>query len=97
MREALRESPAPVVGVSPLVRGEVLKGPTAAFMTWAGHWLDAAGIAAAYEGVIDALVCDEDVTGLSIPVLRTDTLMDGEAGRARLAREALDLALGVAA
>ena len=39
-------SPAPVVAVSPLVRGEVLKGPTAAFMRVGGPPLDSDGIAA---------------------------------------------------
>ena len=36
-REALRATEAPVVAVSPLVRGAVLKGPTDLFMDWAGH------------------------------------------------------------
>ena len=35
MREALLAAPAPVVAVSPIVGGEVLKGPTAAFMAFA--------------------------------------------------------------
>ena len=46
--EALRAAAAPIVAVSPIVGGEVLKGPTAAFMDWAGLTLDAAGVAAAY-------------------------------------------------
>src|SRR5437764_908642 len=36
LREALHDTTAPVVAVSPLVRGRVLKGPTDAFMAWAG-------------------------------------------------------------
>jgi LPPG:FO 2-phospho-L-lactate transferase len=36
MREALLASPAPVVAVSPIVGGAVLKGPTAACLAWAG-------------------------------------------------------------
>ena len=49
--DARRRSPAaaaPVVAVSPLVRGKVLKGPTAAFMRWAGQPLSSDGIAAVY-------------------------------------------------
>ncbi|HEV7459832.1 MAG TPA: 2-phospho-L-lactate transferase CofD family protein, partial [Solirubrobacteraceae bacterium] len=45
LREALRDAPAQVVAVSPLVGGEVLKGPTEVFMQWAGRTLDADGIA----------------------------------------------------
>ena len=40
LREAVVASPAPVVAVSPLVGGEVLKGPTEAFMAYAGGAAD---------------------------------------------------------
>jgi LPPG:FO 2-phospho-L-lactate transferase len=81
--EALQASSAPVVAVSPLVGGAVLKGPTEPFLEWAGHPLDASGIAAHYAGLLDGMVCDED-TPLDVPVLRTDTLMDGPAAPKRL-------------
>jgi len=90
LREALRDAPAPVVAVSPLVAGEVLKGPTEAFMQWAAHALDADGIAAAYDGTIDGLVADER-TDL-VPVLETDVLMADAAGRRRVAEAALGFA-----
>jgi LPPG:FO 2-phospho-L-lactate transferase len=90
MREALAAAPAPVVAVSPFVGGRSVKGPTEPFCEHAGIELGAAGIARAYEGVIDGLVSDEDVRGL--PALRTDTLMDGAAGRERLARQVVDFA-----
>jgi len=95
MAEAIDASPAPAVAVSPIVGAEVLKGPTAAFLAWAGHTLDAQGIDEAYRGVIDGIVTDEDVE-LPLPALRTDTLMAGAEGRARLARETLDFALALA-
>jgi LPPG:FO 2-phospho-L-lactate transferase len=90
MREAIAASGAPVVAVSPLVGGEVLKGPTAAFMEWAGHPLDASGIAATYDGLIDGLVADERAD--AVPTLLTDVLMDGPDGRRRLAEETLQFA-----
>lgn len=90
MREALVESPAPVVAVSPLVGGEVLKGPTAAFLEWAGRPQDASGIAATYEGVVDGLVADDRTN--AVPTLLTDVLMDGAEGRTRLAEETLRFA-----
>jgi LPPG:FO 2-phospho-L-lactate transferase len=85
MREALAGAAAPVVAVSPIVDGTVLKGPTAAFLAWAGVELDAAGLAACYAGVIDGLVTDE--TTAAIASHETDVLMAGAAGRRRLAEE----------
>jgi LPPG:FO 2-phospho-L-lactate transferase len=83
MREALAAAPAPVVAVSPFVGGHAVKGPTDAFMEHAGLDLGANGIATAYSGVIDGVVADEPAHG--VPVLITNTLMVGAAGRARLA------------
>jgi LPPG:FO 2-phospho-L-lactate transferase len=87
MRDALRESPAPVVAVSPFVGGRAVKGPTDAFMDHAGLERSANGIAAAYRGVIDGLVADEPADGL--PVRVTDTLMEDAAGRRRVAEATL--------
>lgn len=90
IRAALGATPAPVVAVSPLVAGQVLKGPTADFLRWRGVPVSGDGIAELYAEVIDGLVCDDPVEGL--PTLRTDLLMDGPQGRRRLAAEALGFA-----
>jgi LPPG:FO 2-phospho-L-lactate transferase len=94
--EALVASRAPVVAVSPIVGGEILKGPTAAFMRHRDVEVSARGLAALYDGVIDALVTDEQIE-LPLPALHTNLLMDGAAGRERLARETLAFAESVAA
>jgi LPPG:FO 2-phospho-L-lactate transferase len=94
MRQALLDSPAPIVAVSPIVGGSVLKGPTEAFLRWAGHDASSASIAAYYDGLIDGLVADEPVDGL--PVLQTDLLMHDAAGRRRLAAETLRFAEALA-
>jgi LPPG:FO 2-phospho-L-lactate transferase len=91
--DAIRASQAPVVAVSPLVRGEAVKGPTEAFMRWAGHPLSAAGIAAAYDGLLDGLVADEPAPPL--PVLETNVLMDDAQSRRALAERALEFALSL--
>jgi LPPG:FO 2-phospho-L-lactate transferase len=88
--DALREAAAPVVAVSPLVRGEVLKGPTAACLEWAGRTLDTDGIAAHYEGFIDGLVADARAS--DFPTLETDVELSDAAARRRVAREALAFA-----
>ncbi len=61
LHQALRETAAPVVAVSPLVEGEVVKGPTAGFLRWRGVDSSVEGVAAVYEGVIDGLVADQRV------------------------------------
>jgi LPPG:FO 2-phospho-L-lactate transferase len=91
MREALAAARAPVVAVSPIVGGRVVKGPTEPFMRWAGREPSAAGVVAAYAGVIDGLVADEPADGL--PVLQIDTLMADARSRRRVAEETLDFAL----
>ena len=91
LREALIASRAPVVAVSPIVGGEVLKGPTASFMRHRAVEVSARGLAALYEGVIDGIVTDEELE-LPLPALHTDLLMDGREGRQRLARETLEFA-----
>ena len=95
LADAVRASPASVVAVSPVVGGAVVKGPTEAFMAWAGFALDAAGVGAYYGDLLDGIVTDETVDGLSIPALTTDTLMGDVAARSRVARETLDFALAL--
>jgi LPPG:FO 2-phospho-L-lactate transferase len=95
MAGALRATPAPVVAVSPIVGGRVVKGPTESFLAWAGLPLDAGGIARAYAGVIDGLVADEPAEG--VPVRITDTLMPDAAARRRVAGETLAFARSLAA
>jgi LPPG:FO 2-phospho-L-lactate transferase len=90
LREALIAAPAPVVAVSPLVGGQVLKGPTDAFMQWAGNPLDAGGVAASYAGLIDGLVSDERTD--AVPLLQTDVLLDTAEARRRVADETLAFA-----
>jgi LPPG:FO 2-phospho-L-lactate transferase len=91
IRETLR---SPVVAVSPLVRGAVLKGPTDAFLAWAGHPLTSEGIATHYEGLIDGLVADDRAA--SIPTLMTDVEMADPAARRRVAEETLAFATALA-
>jgi LPPG:FO 2-phospho-L-lactate transferase len=93
MADALRAAPAPVVAVSPVVGGQVLKGPTHAFMGWAGLPLSAAGVVSAYEGLLDGVVADEPVDGL--PALEIDTRMDDAAARRGVAQDVLRFVEGL--
>jgi LPPG:FO 2-phospho-L-lactate transferase len=95
MREALATAPAPVVAVSPFVRGEVVKGPTEAFCRMAGLPLGIGAIEQAYEGLIDGVVADE--ASHSMQSLRIDVLMDTPQARSAVASASLDFARQVAA
>jgi LPPG:FO 2-phospho-L-lactate transferase len=101
MREALAEADAPVVAVSPLVGGHSLKGPTEAFLGWAGLDVSDAAIASHYGGLADGLVVDHG-SPTGAPTLAgvvshaTDTLMGDAGGRARVAQETLEFARSLA-
>jgi LPPG:FO 2-phospho-L-lactate transferase len=100
MREAIAAAGAPVIAISPIVAGAVVKGPTDRFMAAAGRPATAAGVASLYAGLIGAMVVDEDDPDPppeEIPTLVAPTLMDSAAGRARLARIVLDYAAGLSA
>ena len=88
IRDALATTKAPIVAISPLVGGEVLKGPTAVFMAWAGHPLTSDGVAAAYDGIIRGLVADESAT--RVTTHRSDVLLDTPERRRQVAEETLD-------
>lgn len=95
MREAITESGAPVIAVSPFVDGKVVKGPTQIFMRTVGRPATAAGVASLYQGLLDGMLLDtgdaEDPAG--VPHLaRVSTLMRDRSGRVNVAREVLDLA-----
>jgi len=102
LREAILQSPAPVVAVSPLVGGSVLKGPTTACMRWADVAVSAAGLAELYGQLLDGLISDERLeselrAGDDAPrMLTTDVLMDTPEARLRLAAEVVRFADGLA-
>jgi LPPG:FO 2-phospho-L-lactate transferase len=105
MREALSRARAPVVAVSPIVGGEILKGPTAAFMAFAGRDLSARGVAAHYGDLLDGIVTDEPLDGsrtivlprgerqtAELPALELETRMHDAPARARVAERTLAFA-----
>ena len=87
---ALRECPAPVVAVSPIIVGKAVKGPTAKMMAELGLPVDAATVARHYHDILDLYIADEEdaaaLTGLDVPVVLTRTLMQTLADREALAR-----------
>lgn len=94
IRGALRETPAPVIAVSPLVAGRAVKGPTAKIMRELGLEVTARSIARHYGELIDGMVVDfrDPPADLAVAEIRTDTVMNSIEDRIRVARAALQLA-----
>ncbi len=99
IREALSCARAPVVGVSPIIGGQALKGPAANMLRTLGHEVSALGVARIYGDVIDGLVIDNadaDLTPLieatGTRVMVTNAIMGDVADRARFATEVLGFA-----
>ncbi|MCU0491016.1 MAG: 2-phospho-L-lactate transferase [Chloroflexaceae bacterium] len=96
LRQALRETHAPIIAVSPIVGGAPIKGPAAPLMQAAGLEVSALGIARTYQDFLDVLVIDEvdaslapAIEQLGVRAVVTDTIMRGPAEKAHLARVAL--------
>ncbi|MEX2184591.1 MAG: 2-phospho-L-lactate transferase [Chloroflexota bacterium] len=95
MRDALAAARArgvPVIAVSGIIGGAALKGPADRMLTSLGHESSALGVARLYEGLVDRFVLDDvdaglepAIAALGMRTVVTDTIMGGDAGRARLA------------
>ncbi len=98
LADALGGVTAPVVCVSPVVGGEILKGPTEAFLGAYDQPASAAGVASFYEsihpGLLDGIVADEPVAGVT--TLEMDTTMRDTATRASVAGKTLAFAESLA-
>jgi LPPG:FO 2-phospho-L-lactate transferase len=94
LRSAVQSSSAPVIAVSPLIAGRSIKGPTEECLKALGRPSDASGIASLYEGLLTALVCDDDDPAEDPedpPFYRGKTLMENASDRQDLARSLLQL------
>ena len=101
--QALRDNPAPVVLVCPIVAGKAIKGPTAKMMAELDVPVTALGVARhycdCYPGLLDYFVIDDsdatlvdDIDELGVQVAVTSTVMTSREDKRRLARFALQLA-----
>jgi|SRR3990172_3895867 len=98
MRERLKRKP--VVGVSPIIGGQAVKGPAAKMLRELDYESSALSVAKHYADFLDMFVIDEvdgdqrlEIERLGVRVLTTDTLMKSVDDRARLAREVIAFAI----
>jgi len=99
IREALRNTAAPVVGVSPIVGAAAVSGPAANLMRAQGLEVSIAGVAQAYGDFLDILVVHETDSEFAktiphgtVEIRCADILMRTLADRTRIASTALSLA-----
>lgn len=98
VRDALRETRAKIVAISPIVGGSTVKGPADKLMGSLGIEVSAYGVAGLYQDFLDDFVIDdvdEDlrdrIEDLGINVHVTDTIMRSLNDKVRLAKIVLDL------
>lgn len=99
VRDALRQTAAPIVAISPIVGGEAIKGPAAKMFRSLGLDASPAGVARLYSDLLDALVIDQldaeltpQVERAGVRAVVTDTIMRGRYEKANLARATLQAA-----
>ncbi|MBK8987294.1 MAG: 2-phospho-L-lactate transferase [Chloroflexi bacterium] len=92
IREMVMDLPQAVVGVSPIVGGQAVKGPAAKMMQEMGMAVSAAAVRAYYGDLLDGFVYDVQDAAAERPsgtTLCVDTMMTNEADRRRLAQDVL--------
>jgi 2-phospho-L-lactate guanylyltransferase len=98
IRQALRETRAPVAAVSPIVGGVAVSGPAGALMATLGLPVSIAGIAQIYQDFLDVLIVDRcdrpaaaPLEGSALRVHATNTIMKSASDKVELARAVLSL------
>jgi LPPG:FO 2-phospho-L-lactate transferase len=100
LRDALKETRADRIAITPIIAGRALKGPAADMLRDLGHEVSARGVAAVYAGLVDTFVLDEadaaikhEVEELGLRVTVADTVMSTTENKRRLAARIIE-ALG---
>ncbi len=101
IRDAIQQSGAPVIAVTPIIGGKAIKGPAAKMLTELGLEVSGASVARRYVGLIDGFVIDQvdpaPAPLAGVTFFSAATLMTTVDDRLRLARTVLAAAdsLGV--
>ncbi len=101
LRRIIAAGRAPKVAVSPIIKGEALKGPAAKLMTELGMEVSPVGVARHLQEVLTGFVIDyldeqhmNAISDLGLRTLVTGTIMTNNEARVTLAKEVLNFAFG---
>jgi len=104
IKTKIKANPAPVIGVSPIVGGRALKGPTAKLMREIGIEPTAANIAEHYREFLDGLIIDNQdaehqdaIEAMGIRVKVCNTMMMNLSDKIQLAEDTLEFAASLRA
>lgn len=96
IREQLERTRGKSAAISPIVAGQVVKGPAGKMLESLGHEVSALGVARLYKDLVDMFVIDEQdralapaVEALGLRCLVTDTMMTSSERKAALAADVL--------
>lgn len=99
VRDALGRTQATVIGITPIIGGRALKGPTADMLRDLGHEVSATGVAGIYSDFIDIFVVDEAdrasqprIEMFCTRVVVTNTVMTARQEKEALARRVIEVA-----
>ena len=94
LRGAIADCGAPVIGVSPIIGNNAVKGPTAKMMSELGVPQSPRSVVEHYDGLLSGFVLDDTDQGVvtDIPCLHTPILMETEAQKITLATQVLNFA-----
>jgi LPPG:FO 2-phospho-L-lactate transferase len=97
VREALKQTNARIVGISPIIAGAPVKGPTDKLMKGLNLEVSAFSVAKLYADFLDTFIIDtadvsekNRITQLGVKVKVTNTIMESLADKIRLAKTVLE-------
>ena len=97
MRDALRQTKATIVAVSPIVNGHPIKGPADKLMRSLGLEVSAYSVAELYKDFLDVFIIDQvdyfqkkRIEGLGLQVIATNTIMKKMEEKIQLAEKILE-------
>ena len=96
VRDALHETRATVIAITPIIAGKALKGPAADMLRDLGHEVSASAVAEMYSDLLDVFILDDtdaetaDINALGLRVLSANTVMNTLDVKRQLARRVLE-------
>lgn len=98
VRNALRETRATVIAITPIIGGKALKGPAADMLRDLGHEVSARGVAEMYRDFVEVFLLDKtdarltkDLNSLDLEVFTGNTIMNSLADKRRVAEQVLQI------